>query len=62
MEGNKLVDLLANIGVDAEDGFFEGTIASLNCRDQIAQIQEIVAQEQTQTRHKHLDVGDRPLL
>lgn len=57
-EGNKLADLLANIGVDAKNGYFEGNITSLVPRDQMAKVQEIVTQEKSQMKDMHPDAGD----
>lgn len=56
-EGNKLADLLANIGVDAKDGYFEGTIAGLDSRDHIDKVQEIVTQDKSQIKDMHPDAG-----
>jgi len=56
-EGNKLADLLANFGVEEENGYMEGALSSLTSRDQIAQIQEIVTQEQSRIEHQHPDAG-----
>jgi len=56
-EGNKLADILANIGVEAMDGYYEGTIDNLNSREQIAKIQEIIIQDNSQGKNKHPDAG-----
>lgn len=56
-EGNKLADFLANIGVEVEGGYTEGTITNLATTDQQAKFQEIVIQDQIQMKNIHQDVG-----
>lgn len=56
-EGNKLADLLANLGVEDKNSHFEGPISNLESEDQIVKTQEIVLSDIAQFKRTHPDAG-----
>lgn len=56
-EGNKLADLLANLGVEEKKIHYEGTIERLPSSEQIDQLQAVITQEINRIKDLHPDAG-----
>lgn len=56
-EGNKLADLLANLGVEAKENHFEGAIDNLPSRDQLDTLKAMISKEISLIQNSHPDAG-----
>lgn len=52
-----MADLLANIGVEAKENHYEGTIVGLPSREQKSKLQDMITQEISLMSDPHPDAG-----
>lgn len=56
-EGNKLADLLANLGVEAKEHHFEGVVDNIPSKDHLGTLRAMISQEIAQIPTSHPDGG-----
>lgn len=57
-EGNKVADLLANIGVESGTDLHTSTLSTLATEQQMMEYQELVKNEMAQEEEVHPEAGD----
>lgn len=61
-EGNKPVDLMANLGVEREKDFFEGPLQSIASETEISTFQSLLIKDMQARDEFHPDAGDSPVI